>query len=88
MAALDVLVDENLSQRSNELGALLRSTLKAAKLPHVAGFDGRPFYVPCSGRKATENDAEEDSFIIGSERSISQCCGAKKNSDLSSVDDQ
>jgi ornithine--oxo-acid transaminase len=40
LAALDVLVDENLSARANKLGALLISTLEAAKLPHVKEFMG------------------------------------------------
>lgn len=40
IAALDVLVDEKLSDRANELGALLISTLEAAKLPHITGFSG------------------------------------------------
>ena len=45
IAALDVLVAENLSQRSNELGTPLRSTLKAAELPHVADFDGAGLFM-------------------------------------------
>jgi ornithine--oxo-acid transaminase len=40
LAALDVLVDESLSARANELGALLISTLKAANLLHVKEFVG------------------------------------------------
>jgi ornithine--oxo-acid transaminase len=40
LAALNVLVDENLSARANKLGALLISTLDAAKLPHVKEFMG------------------------------------------------
>ncbi|PVH83616.1 ornithine aminotransferase [Cadophora sp. DSE1049] len=40
IAALDVLVEEQLSDRANELGALLISTLEAVKLPHVTCFSG------------------------------------------------
>jgi ornithine--oxo-acid transaminase len=40
LATLDVLVDEDLSARANEMGALLISTLKAAKLPHVKEYMG------------------------------------------------
>ncbi|KAN0096071.1 PLP-dependent transferase [Hyaloscypha variabilis] len=45
IAALDVHVAENLSQRPNELGTLIRSTLKAAELPHVADFDGAGLFM-------------------------------------------
>jgi ornithine--oxo-acid transaminase len=45
LAALDVLVDENLSQRSNELGDLLLSNLKAANLPHIIDFDGAGLFM-------------------------------------------
>jgi ornithine--oxo-acid transaminase len=40
IAALEVLVDEGLSARANEMGALLISVLKAANLPHVVEFMG------------------------------------------------
>jgi ornithine--oxo-acid transaminase len=40
IAALDVLVDEGLSARANEMGAFLISTLEAAKLPHIVEFMG------------------------------------------------
>ncbi len=40
LAALEVLVEEKLSDRANELGALLISTLEAADMPHVIGFSG------------------------------------------------
>mgnify|MGYP001299229705 CR=1 FL=1 len=40
IAALDVLVEGKLSDRANELGAFLISTLEAANLPHVTGFSG------------------------------------------------
>lgn len=45
IAALDVLVDEKLSDRANELGAVLKSKLEAAQLPHVARFDGAGLFV-------------------------------------------
>lgn len=40
LAALDVLVDEDLSERANHMGELLISTLKEANPPHVAGYMG------------------------------------------------
>lgn len=40
MAALDVLVNENLSARANEMGALLTSTIKAASPPHLLDIQG------------------------------------------------
>lgn len=40
LAALNVLVDENLADRANHMGALFISTLKVANLPHVKGFMG------------------------------------------------
>lgn len=40
LAALDVLVEEDLSARANHMGELLISTLKKANPPHVAGYMG------------------------------------------------
>ncbi|KAL1873949.1 ornithine aminotransferase [Diaporthe australafricana] len=40
LAALDVLVDEDLAARANRMGELLISTLKTANPPHVAGYMG------------------------------------------------
>lgn len=40
LAALDVLVDEDLASRANHMGELLISTLKTANPPHVAGYMG------------------------------------------------
>ncbi|KAK2608034.1 hypothetical protein N8I77_006671 [Diaporthe amygdali] len=40
LAALDVLVDEDLAERANHMGELLISTLKKANPPHVAGYMG------------------------------------------------
>lgn len=40
LAALDVLVDEGLSERANRMGELLISTLKTANPPHIAGYMG------------------------------------------------
>jgi ornithine--oxo-acid transaminase len=45
LTALDVLVDENLSQRSIELGTLFRSTLKATNLLRVQDFDGAGLFI-------------------------------------------
>ncbi|CZR64870.1 related to CAR2-ornithine aminotransferase [Phialocephala subalpina] len=44
IAALDVLVDEKLSERANKMGALLVSTLEAAKLPHVKEIMGNGLF--------------------------------------------
>lgn len=44
IAALDVLVDEKLSERANEMGALLLSTLEAGKLPHVQEIKGNGLF--------------------------------------------
>ncbi|POS75666.1 hypothetical protein DHEL01_v205935, partial [Diaporthe helianthi] len=40
LAALDVLVEEDLAARANYMGELLISTLKTASPPHVAGYMG------------------------------------------------
>lgn len=40
LAALDVLVDEDLAEKANRMGELLISTLKTANPPHVAGYMG------------------------------------------------
>lgn len=40
LAALDVLVDEELSARANEMGDLMISTIKAMKPPHVIEYTG------------------------------------------------
>lgn len=40
IAALDVLVDENLAARANEMGDLLISALKKANPPHVREYMG------------------------------------------------
>ncbi|KAH8773564.1 pyridoxal phosphate-dependent transferase [Diaporthe sp. PMI_573] len=40
LAALDVLVEEDLSARANRMGELLISTMKTANPPHVAGYMG------------------------------------------------
>jgi ornithine--oxo-acid transaminase len=44
IAALDVLIDEDLSSRANEMGSLLVSTLEAAKLPHVKEISGHGLF--------------------------------------------
>ncbi|KAL2272697.1 hypothetical protein FJTKL_06210 [Diaporthe vaccinii] len=40
LAALNVLVDEDLAEEANSMGELLISTLKTANPPHVAGYMG------------------------------------------------
>jgi 4-aminobutyrate aminotransferase-like enzyme len=40
LAALDVLVDEDLSARANQMGELLITALRRADPPHVAGYMG------------------------------------------------
>lgn len=40
LAAVNVLVDENLSARANEMGDILISILKAANLPRVSEYMG------------------------------------------------
>lgn len=40
LAALDVLVEEDLANRANEMGELFISTLKAANPPHVREYMG------------------------------------------------
>jgi ornithine--oxo-acid transaminase len=45
IAALDVLVDEKLSDRADEMGAILTSRLEAATPSHVARFDGARLFV-------------------------------------------
>ncbi len=40
LAALDVLVEENLSARANEMGGLLKSTIMSLKPPHLKEISG------------------------------------------------
>ncbi|KAH8657936.1 pyridoxal phosphate-dependent transferase [Xylariales sp. PMI_506] len=40
LAAMDVLVDENIAERANEMGKLLISTLEAANPPHIKEYMG------------------------------------------------
>ncbi|KAH8885268.1 PLP-dependent transferase [Thozetella sp. PMI_491] len=40
LAALDVLVDENLCARANEMGELLESTIKSLNPPHIIEYTG------------------------------------------------
>lgn len=44
IAALDVLIDEKLSSRANEMGSILVSALEAAKLRHVKEITGRGLF--------------------------------------------